>query len=111
MQSPPTRGRELKYSLCNTHNVSHRRRPYAGAGIEIPYPTVVRETVAVAPYAGAGIEISGIRYHVQLPLSPPTRGRELKYFILHNIIPTPIVAPYAGAGIEMSFARSSPRIE
>ena len=80
----------------------------------------------VAPYAGAGIEIlSALVSVISACVSPPTRGRELKWYSGRHILPHRLrrplrggrelkylrtnvlsqdgqgVAPYAGAGIEI----------
>ena len=78
-ESPPTRGRELKF---------HGRdaRPQGRH---------------VAPHAGAGIEMSIISIDCRSLRSPPTRGRELKFCISPPPGKSPLVAPHAGAGIEI----------
>ena len=55
----------------------------------------------VAPYAGAGIEIAISDKLTAAKKSPPTRGRELKWYLSNRHVPPEQVAPYAGAGIEI----------
>ena len=58
----------------------------------------------VAPLAGARIEIWSARLMKTNRLSPPSRGRELKY-VLQPLGDALDVAPLAGARIEMSATR------
>ena len=57
LQSPPSRGRELKYGVTKVADKDVDVAPFAGARIEIL--TVLRAIcwIIVAPFAGARIEI------------------------------------------------------
>ena len=56
---------------------------------------------AVAPCAGAGIEINHFNPSFPAAMSPPARGRGLKYASGSAYVDKTNVAPCAGAGIEI----------
>ena len=58
-----------------------------------------------APHAGARIEIFVEPALARCSVTPPTRGRELKYIDVGRTLPSEYDAPHAGARIEINIFR------